>query len=59
MKEKWYGEKCKYQICQFETDCDGVEDKSEPVLVFCNNKDNKLDCEGNCKKDLCPINRLV
>ena len=55
MNEKWYGEKCNYQICQFERDCDGIEDKSEPILIYCNHKENKRDCEGNCNQKLCPI----
>ena len=55
MNEKWYGEKCNYQICQFEKDGDGVEDRSEPILIYCNHKGNKRDCEGNCNQKDCPI----
>lgn len=58
-KEKWFGQHCQYQICQFEKDCTGVEDKSYPVLVFCNHKDNERDCEGNCNVSLCPIERCL
>ena len=55
MKEKWFGEKCKYQICQFESYYEGTEDRGKPVLVYCNNKKNKMDCEGNCYKERCPL----
>lgn len=54
MVEKWFGEKCKHQICRYETDCFGEQDKSYPVLIYCNHSDNKMDCEGNCNKTLCP-----
>lgn len=53
-KSKWYGEGCKYQICKFEEYC-GFIDESEPILVYCNNKNNIYDYEGNCCKQLCPI----
>lgn len=52
MKERWYGEKCEYQMCKFEK-----SDMSDPVLIYCNHKQNKVDCEGNCNKELCPIKR--
>ncbi len=29
--------------------------EEEPVLVYCNNKDNAEDCEGNCRPELCPL----
>lgn len=51
----WFGKNCSKQICQFEKDCDGVEDKSYPVLVFCNHEDNPDNCEGNCNEKNCPI----
>lgn len=57
MVEKWFGEKCKYQVCQFETDCQGVVDKSQPILIYCSNKENNSDCEGNCNSTLCPIRK--
>lgn len=57
MIEKWFGEKCSYQICKFEEDCHGIEDKSKPVLIYCNNKENKQDCEGNCNSLLCPLRK--
>ena len=55
--EKWFGEKCEYQICQFETDCAGNEYKSEPIFIYCTNKYNYEDCEGNCYEDNCPLLR--
>lgn len=54
MTEKWYGENCDYQICQFEEDGEFV-DRSKPVLILCVHKDNEIDCEGNCNQKLCPI----
>lgn len=57
MEEKWFGQKCKNQICQFETDGDGIEDKSEPVLIYCNHEDNEDGCEGNCRLSICPIRK--
>lgn len=57
MEEKWYGEKCKHQCCQFERDGDGIEDKSEPVLIYCGHSDNTMDCEGNCNPRLCPLKK--
>lgn len=53
--EKWYGETCIHQVCQFEMDSMGIEDKSEPVLIYCSHSENKMDCEGNCMPKLCPI----
>lgn len=55
MFEKWYGEKCRNQICMFETDCEGHKDMSQPLLIHCKHKENELDCEGNCNSQLCPI----
>jgi len=52
---EWYGKGCKHQNCMFEKDLDGVEDRSSPVLVFCNHPLNTDDCEGNCRLKLCPI----
>lgn len=53
----WYGKDCKHQICQFEgwyTEYGYEQDKSSPVLVFCNHKNNKHDHEGNCCEKWCP-----
>lgn len=55
MVEKWYGEKCKHQICKFEEDYFDGEDKSYPLLIYCNHPKNTLDCEGNCNSTLCPM----
>jgi hypothetical protein len=55
----WFGKNCEHQICQFErwyTEDGYEEDKSEPVLVFCNHKDNSKDHEGNCYSEICPCN---
>jgi len=54
MEDKWFGQTCQHQICQFEEDGDGVKDKSEPVLIYCNDELNSMDCEGNCSIKLCP-----
>jgi hypothetical protein len=51
----WFGKDCKHQICQFEKDCNGVEDTSQPDLVFCNHKENHDECEGNCTERKCPL----
>lgn len=58
-KEKWYGQHCQYQSYQFEKDGEGVEDKSYPILIFCNHEDNEKNCEGNCNVGLCPIERFL
>jgi len=58
-KEKWFGQHCQYQVCQFEKDCSGVEDKSYPILVICNHEDNEDDREGNCNVGLCPVERFL
>ena len=55
MVEKWFGKNCSYQVCQFETDCCGREGTSYPVLIYCSNKENKEDYEGNCNSRLCPL----
>ena len=51
----WFGKNCKYQCCVFEKYLDGVEDTSMYELVFCNHIDNPDDCEGNCRKEWCPL----
>lgn len=53
MKEKWFGESCEFHICTFENEWD----KSSPVLVYCNNRNNKQDYEGNCNPKSCPIRK--
>lgn len=59
---EWFGKNCEYQICQYEgwyTQDGYEEDKSEPILIYCNHKNNIKDCEGNCRKNLCPINKIL
>lgn len=56
----WFGKDCQHQICQFKgwyTEHGYEEDKSEPVLVYCNHKNNPMDCEGNCNKKDCPLKK--
>jgi len=53
----WFGKGCESQICQWEENerINPNYQDSEPVLVFCKNKYNPEDTEGNCNKRLCPI----
>lgn len=61
----WFGKGCIEQSCKFEgwdtEDGRYEEDRSSPVLVFCNHPDNEDDSEGNCNKKRCPkrIKRIV
>lgn len=53
---KWFGQLCSHQICQYERDGEGKEDKSQPILIFCNHPDNPRSHEGNCAPDMnCPM----
>ncbi len=55
---KWFGKGCRYQCCQWEENEEtGGPDYKEahPVLIFCNHKQNKDNCEGNCNERLCPL----
>ncbi|MEW5952657.1 MAG: DUF4326 domain-containing protein [Bacillota bacterium] len=54
----WFGKGCAFQACQFEgwdTEHEREEDRSSPVLVFCNHGGNPNDTEGNCCEKLCPL----
>jgi hypothetical protein len=55
----WFGKGCTYQQCKFEgqyTDEHRYEeDRSQPVLIFCNHQHNPQDNEGNCFKKICPL----
>lgn len=55
----WFGKDCVHQVCQFEswyTEEGREEDRSQPVLVYCNHHENPNDTEGNCCEKLCPLN---
>lgn len=57
MGKDWYGRYCINQICQFEEDSEGIEDKSSPVLIYCKNQEGtNHDHEGNCNEKYCPLN---
>lgn len=48
--------KCIHFIGQYEED--DIK-KINPILEFCNHWNNKISTEGNCNKDLCPLNRSM
>jgi hypothetical protein len=50
----WYGKDCPHQCCQWE-DSDQTQ---TPVLIYCSHKYNPgPDCEGNCQKQICPLEK--
>jgi len=55
---RWFGESCPYQVCQYEEhDAQGIG-IGYPVVVFCNHPDalqDELPHESNCKVVLCPM----
>jgi len=56
----WFGKGCKYQSCQFErwnTREGYEEDRSFPVLVYCNHLGNEDNSEGNCTEKKCPLSK--
>ena len=55
---KWFGRDCEHQCCKWEgnEESDGPNYKEAyPTLIFCNNKANTEDAEGNCTIALCPL----
>ena len=61
-EESWFGYGCVHQICQFEgwyTEDGYEEDKSQPILVFCNHENNPDDSEGNCNDRMCPFENKI
>ena len=56
----WFGKGCEYLIAQWEDDevVAGPNYKEyEPVLVFCKHPKNKIQVEGNCNFDDCPLKK--
>ena len=51
--KEWFGKGCKYLSAQWENN--DTPNDSEPVLQFCNHKDNPEDTEGNCRHNICPL----
>ena len=51
--KEWFGKGCEYLSALWENN-DTPKD-SEPVLQFCNHKDNPEDTEGNCRHNICPL----
>ena len=55
---KWFGKGCEHQCCQWEEneETGGPNYKeAHPSLIFCNNKANTMESEGNCTEALCPL----
>lgn len=55
---EWFGKKCEWQSCQWEeSEWTGGPNFKEhtPVLIFCSHLSNPEDTEGNCRKEICPI----
>ena len=53
MSNEWFGRGCPDLSAQWENH--EISSDSEPVLKFCNHKDNPEDTEGNCRYSICPI----
>ncbi len=56
--DNWFGKHCIDQCCQWEENEEtGGPNYMEahPSLIFCNNKANTEDTEGNCTSLLCPL----
>ena len=47
-------EKCEFLSAQWENE-DSKRNGCQPVLTFCNHKNNPEDTEGNCREDICPL----
>ena len=52
-KERCFGYYCNKRSVQYEKSTTIVS------LVFCNHKDNPDPCEGNCRKEICPIVKAI
>lgn len=57
-KPQWFGQGCEHLSAQWEDHLPGEPKPDwEPVLKFCNHKDNPEDTEGNCRTNICPTGR--
>ena len=60
MTNEWFGKDCKYLSGMWEYENDTYQltcekQDYEPIRTFCENKKNKIKCEGNCNKLDCPL----
>lgn len=49
----YFGKGCEFFVGQWEQGYNGKI--CEPVLCYCNHKNNLDEYKGNCSKELCPL----
>jgi len=58
--KNWFGKECAFLSAQWE-DSEYVAGPNwmefEPILKFCAYPENPEDTEGNCREDICPLNK--